>query len=518
MSRPAYFVAPWDLNRDLACVPDDPAAGTVVLVESVAKGSALPYHKHKLVLVLSAMQHFVAGLRAAGYTVDLINAPTYVDGICQHLRAHQSTELRAMRPREWGLAQALERADKDGAFGVPLWLHDDGGVGGHFLLPRDAFGDWARGRKQIRMDQFYRWMRKQTGWLMDDKRPVGGRWSFDSENRKPAKNARPPDPVGEAPDAITQAVMQRVAKWSGHWGSVDGFDWLVDRAGALRALDAFLDQRAHHFGDYQDAMLHGRPFMWHARLSAAMNLSLLHPREVIEAALDRYDRGLMPLNACEGFLRQILGWREFIRGAYWHLMPDLRTANLLGAHRPLPDFFWQPERTAMRCVRDSVQSVLTHGYAHHIQRLMVLGNFALLAGLAPLDVSHWFWAGFVDAYEWVELPNVHNMALFADDSLTTKPYAASASYINKMSDYCRACTYRHTQRTGADACPFNHLFWSFMDRHRERLSQNPRVAVLYRTWDRWDPAERDAIRAQSAAFLAGLTPVAHGWRFHDDQC
>lgn len=518
MSRPAFFVAPWDLNRALACVPDDPAAGTVVLVESVAKGSALPYHRKKLVLVLSAMHHFAAELRADGYDVTIVNAPTYVEGIRRHVEARGASEVRCMWPREWGLQTALQRADAAGTFGVPLWLHDDGGEGGHFLLPRAAFAEWVEGRKTIRMDHFYRWMRKRTGWLMDGKQPVGGKWSYDSENRKPASDAVPPEPVGEPPDEITREIMARVADWPGHWGSVDGFDWPVDRAGALRALDAFFDARARQFGDYQDAMLHGRPFMWHARLSAAMNLGLLHPREIVEAALDRYDAGQMPLNAAEGFVRQIIGWREFIRGAYWHLMPGLRAANQLGADRPLPDFYWDPGKTDMRCMQDSVQAVLDHGYAHHIQRLMVLGNFALVAGLRPIDVSHWFWAGFVDAYEWVELPNVHNMALFADGTLTTKPYAASASYIHKMSDYCGDCAYRHQDRVGERACPFNHLFWTFMDRNRARLSENPRLGMLYRTWDRWDASHQDAIRAASARFLGGLTPAAHDWSFDDDAC
>ena len=518
MGKPVYFVAPWDLNRDLACVPDDPAAGTVLLIESVAKGGALPYHKKKLVLVLSAMHHFAAELRAAGYDVHLINAPTYVEGICRHITDHGSTEVRAMWPREMGLQTALQEADATGTFGVPLWLHDDGGDGGHFLLTRGEFAGWVEGRKTIRMDHFYRWMRKRTGLLMDGKSPVGGKWSYDSENRKPAANARPPDPVIEAPDALTRSIMDRVAQWPGHWGEVDGFDWPVDRAGALRALDAFLDERAAQFGDYQDAMLHGRPFMWHARLSAAMNLSLLHPREVVEAALARYDAGAMPLNAAEGFIRQVIGWREFIRGAYWHLMPDLRDANLLNATRPLPEFYWDPAKTDMRCMQDSITAVQTHGYAHHIQRLMVLGNFALLAGIRPIAVSHWFWAGFVDAYEWVELPNVHNMALYAEGSLTTKPYAASASYINKMSDHCGDCVYRHTQRTGERACPFNHLFWTFMARNRQRLEANPRLGMLYRTWDRWDDAERSAILAASTAFLDGLTPAEHDWSFDDDAC
>ncbi len=518
MGKPAYFVGPWDLNRQLACVPDSPQQGTVVMVESVAKGSALPYHRKKLVLILSAMHHFAQELRQDGYDVTIVNAPSYAQGIAQHVAERQSTAVIALKPREWGLQNALQEADKACTLGAPLEIYDDGGPGGHFLLTRQAFADWAKGRKSLRMDTFYRWMRKRTGWLMEEGKPVGGRWSYDSENRKTPKGLQPPSISGHKPDALTQSIIERVEKWPNHWGSAVGFDWPVTRQEALRELNAFLDHRAENFGDYQDAMLHGQPWMWHARLSTAMNISRISPLEIVEAALERYQDGQMPLAAAEGFVRQIIGWREFMRGAYWHLMPGLRGANLLDAQHPLPDFFWNPEKTDMRCMNDSITSVKEHGYAHHIQRLMVLGNFALLAGLRPIEVSHWFWAGFVDAYEWVELPNVHNMALFADDSLTTKPYAASASYINKMSDYCKGCRYQHTKRIGPKACPFNHLFWTFMVRHRERLKSNYRLAALYKTWDRWDQEHQQAIQNASKNFLDGLSPAQHGWSFDDDAC
>ena len=400
-------------------------------------------------------------------------------------------------------------------WGVPLTLHDDGGEGGHFLLSRADALAWAAEQKPAknatqvwRQDRFYAFMRKRTGWLMEEGKPAGGKYSFDADNRKPAKGERPPAAHRFEPDAITREVMERVRDWPGLWGDVEGFAWPVTRAQALEALRHFLDARAEGFGPYQDAMLEGEPFMWHALLSTAMNLSLLHPREVCEAALEAHAEGRMPLGSCEGFLRQVMGWREFMRLVYLARGAEaMRSANTLGATRRLPINYREPEKNEQRCVREAVTTVRDEGYAHHIQRLMVLGNFALLAGIAPLELSHWFWAAFVDAYEWVELPNVHGMALYADDTFTTKPYAASASYIHKMSDHCRGCAYDHKARVGEDACPCNALFWAFMEEHRDRLSRNFRIRGLFRTWDRWDEAQRAAIRDRAASFLTSLEPA-----------
>ena len=516
--RPAYFVGPWDLHRDLACVPDSPKDGSVVLVESMAKSRALPYHRKKIVLVLSAMRHFAEELRAEGYDVSIVRAGTYVEGIARHIRASGANALVAMMPREQGLQQALLAAKTNDTFGVPVQLHDDGGEGGHFLLSRDEVSAWMRDRKVIRMHHFYAWMRKQTGYLMEDGKPAGGKFSFDADNRKPPSDARPESALGHAPDAMTREVMDEVATWDGFFGEVDGFDWPVTRAAALRELDDFFVTRAERFGPFQDAMIVDQPFLWHTRIAAAMNLSLLSPHEVCERVVRAHRQGAMPLSSAEGLLRQVLGWREFIRGVYWHRMPDMRTANLLQAKRPLPQLYWEPDKTDLRCLKQSAGQVRDTGYAHHIQRLMVLGNFALLVGVEPIELSHWFWAAFVDAYEWVQLPNVHGMALFADDTFTTKPYAASGSYIDKMSDYCKGCRYNVKKRTGDDACPFNSLFWRFMAQHRERLEANPRLRMLYRTWDKFGVAEQHAIRARAETFLETLEPATHAWTFADDQC
>jgi deoxyribodipyrimidine photolyase-related protein len=517
MTRPAFFVGPCDLDRRLACVPRHPDEGTIVLVESIAKGGALPWHRKKLVLVLSAMRHFAEGLRADGFDVEIRRAPTYAEGIRRHVAERGSSHVIAMVPRDHGLERSLRDAD----VGAPLVLRDDGGPGGHFLLTRADFAGWAAGRETLRMDTFYRWMRRRLGVLLEGGKPVGGKWSFDADNRKPAKGARPPALPTFPPDAITLQVMTEVDGWAKGWGATAGFGWPVTRGQALHALERFIAERLPSFGDFQDALVEGEPFLWHACLAPALNLGLLHPRDLLDAAVRALAQGHAPLNAVEGFVRQVIGWREFIRGVYHHRMPGLRTANRFGADRPLPDLYWDPERTDMACVADAVRNVRDHGYAHHIQRLMVLGNLGLLLGVRPDDLSHWFWAGFVDAHEWVELPNVVGMALAADPTFTTKPYAASGAYIHKMSDHCRGCPYNVKKRVGEDACPFNALFWDFMARHRDDLGRNPRLGMLLRTWDRWSEAERDAIRDRAAAVAhamqpAAADPVFGAWTFDDD--
>ena len=507
-----WFIGPWDLDRRLACVPDRPSDGTVLFVESLAKGRALPWHRKKLVLVLAAQRHFAAALRADGYDVVVRRAATWIDGIRAHVAEAGATRVVAQAPREWAFDRALRSAD----LGAPLTLHEDGGPGGHFLLTRAEFAAWAQGRSQLRMDVFYRWMRRRTGLLMDGKKPVGGRWSFDADNRKKVKSERPPPLPTFPPDALTREVMAEVADAPGLFGSVQGFGWPVTRAQALEALDRFVSERLPLYGDFQDAMVEGQPFLWHACLAPAMNLGLLSPGDVVSAVVEAGEAGLAPLNAVEGFVRQVIGWREFIRGVYWERMPDLRLANRFDAQRPLPDFFWDSTKTDLACVQDAVAGVEEHGYAHHIQRLMVLGNLALLAGLRPIEVSDWFWAAFVDAAEWVQLPNVHGMALAADDTFTTKPYAASGAYIKRMGDACKGCAHDVRKRHGPDACPFNPLFWDFMVRHRDALAGNPRLGVLYKSWDRWDEDEQEAIRASAARFLDGLRAADTGWEVHRD--
>jgi deoxyribodipyrimidine photolyase-related protein len=532
---PAYFVGPWDLHRGYPCVPPSPDAGTVVLVESEAKGAALPWHAKKLVLVLSAMRHFAAELERDGFDVTVLRAPDYLEGIRRHVQDRRSSEVHAMRPREHAIDRRFVRAAEETSLGVPLHLHDDGGPGRAFLLTRDEAAAWCDAQKaprgelqRFRQDRLYQHVRRKTGWLMEKGKPVGGKWSFDADNRKVPKGTRPPKRLRFPPDAITERAMRRVARdfstrsagsaadFPRAWGSVDGFDWPVTRDDARRALDHFVEAAAKDFGPYQDAMLEGEPWMWHALLSVPLNLGLLTPHELGEAAVEAYARDAMPLASAEGFVRQVAGWREHVRAVYLARMPEMRTANELGAKRRLPLFYWEPERTEMRCVRAAVSQVRDTGYAHHIQRLMVLGNLGLIYGVEPLELSHWFWAGFVDAYEWVELPNVHGMALYADPTFTTKPYAASGAYVQRMSDHCGRCAFDPKERVGDDACPFNALFWDFMVTHRARLERNPRVRALFTTWDRWDESHRAAIHDRAEALRDAWEPSETYGDFADD--
>jgi deoxyribodipyrimidine photolyase-related protein len=341
---------------------------------------------------------------------------------------------------------------------------------------------------------------------MDGPEPAGGRWNFDHDNRKrlPAGLAPPARPRPE-PDPVTREVMDLVARrFPDHFGDLEPFAWPVTRARALEALRHFVDDCLPRFGDYQDAMSRGEPFLFHALLAPALNIGLLTPEEACRAAEDAWREGRAPLNAVEGFIRQILGWREYVRGLYWLYMPDYADTNELEATRDLPAFYWTGE-TDMACLRACVSDTRRHAYAHHIQRLMVLGNFALLAGVAPRQIEEWFLMVYADAFEWVELPNVHGMATFADGGLMgSKPYAASGAYIDRMSDYCGGCRYDVSAKGGEGACPFNPLYWDFLMRNEERLARNPRLAMPYRTLARMSPARRAEIRADAARFLASL--------------
>jgi deoxyribodipyrimidine photolyase-related protein len=529
VSRPTWFIGPWELSAATAHLPASPREGRVLLIESTGKGSALPYHRWKLVLVLSALRHLVAELRAAGYEVDHRVAPSYAGGIEAHIAEFRPSEVLVQEPAEWGVARSIGAlADR----GLVRLLPDR-----RFLTSRAEFGEWARGRKLFRMEDFYRWQRKRLGILMDRAgKPAGGQWNLDRENRRSAtalaKHGIPSPPAGFTPDEITGKVMRLVGgkpgagtphqsamDFSAHWGSVDGFDLPVTRTQALEALADFLRHRLADFGPYEDAMLRGETYLYHSRLSAAMNVGLLHPEEIVRAALAAAGRSAVPLASIEGFVRQIIGWREYVNGIYWLRMPGYRAENYFGFRRPLPQLYWEPERTDLACLQDSVRMVRDTGYAHHIHRLMVLSNFANLTGVDPLRLSEWFWAGFADAMEWVELPNVVGMATFADGGLlASKPYVSSAAYINRMSNYCGGCRYDPQQRTGPDACPFNYLYWSFLDDIRQgKLDVGQRMALVLKGVERLKPAELRAMRAERERFLASLAPDETGWAFHHDQ-
>jgi deoxyribodipyrimidine photolyase-related protein len=492
----------------------DPLQDKVLMIEAGGEASAVWSHKARITLFLSAMRHFANAIAERGWPLDyvMLNDPVDQDfgsRLQAAIARHQPQAVKVVEPGEWRMRDLIEKTCQ--AAGVPLMLLDDT----HFLCSRHEFADWARGKKELRMEFFYRVMRKKYAVLMDGKEPTGGAWNFDAENRsaypKRGKQIGPgliPPPAGFAPDAVTQQVMDLVqTHFADHPGELKSFAWPVTREQALQALTVFIETRLPQFGVYQDAMWTNTPFGWHALLSAALNLHLLDPREVIEQAEQAYRSGRVPLESVEGFIRQVLGWREFIRGMYWLDMPGMKLANHYGHERALPRWFWTGE-TQMACLRDSIGQTLQHGYAHHIQRLMVMGNFALLAELSPQQVGDWYLAVYVDAVEWVELPNTAGMALHACGSrFTSKPYVSSGAYINRQSNYCSGCRYDPAVRTGETACPFTTLYWHFLDRHAATLSANPRTALMTKNLEKLPETERAAIREWASVILSELETI-----------
>ncbi len=486
----------------------DPARDRVLMIEAEGEATGVWSHKARIALFLAAMRHFRQALAVRGWPCDyraLDDAPAPGEAdpprdlaarLAQALAEHRPQVLVACEPGEWRLLQALQ--DTAAAAGVPLEVRPDT----HFLCTREAFARWAGSRRELRMEFFYREMRRQHAVLMEGDQPAGGQWNFDVENRKGFPAAGPgliPPPLRFEPDALTREVLALVARrFPDHPGSLDDFAWPVTREEALQLLHDFIEARLPSFGPFQDAMWTDLPWGWHALIASSLNLHLIHPREVVDAAEAAWRAHGLPLASVEGFIRQVLGWREFIRGIYWLDMPGLREANFYGHQRPLPAWYWTGD-TRMACMREVVGQTLRHGYAHHIQRLMVTGQFALLAGILPQAVADWYLAMYVDAVEWVELPNVAGMALFANGGrFTSKPYIASGQYISRMSNYCKGCAYRPEQRHGEGACPVTTFYWAFLDRHEAALARSPRTALMVRNLSRVEPAEREAIRAHAA--------------------
>lgn len=478
----------------------------VVMFELSDEAQYVRHHKQKIALILSAMRHFAGELRDRGIAVDYVtlddavNSHSFTTELARAITRHTAQSVVVTEPGEYRVLQMMQ--GWQAAFGIPVQILPDE----RFFCSLTDFATLANARKAERMEFFYREMRRRTGILMNGGDPVGGQWNFDSDNRKPLpKGTRLPERLRFVPDAITEKVLDLVAhRFPDHFGDLTPFGWPVTRAQALEALDHFISVALPNFGDVQDAMKTGEDFLYHSLLSPALNCGLLTPREVCAAAENAFHAGGAPLNAVEGFIRQVLGWREFVRGLYWHLMPDYAATNALEATRPLPDLYWTGE-TKMRCMGEVVSTTRRTGYAHHIQRLMITGNFALLAGLAPAEVEEWYLAVYVDAFEWVELPNTHGMVLHADGGrIGSKPYAASGAYINRMSDYCKGCAYDPKERLGAKACPFNYLYWDFIDRHEDRFARNARMAMPVRTLRAMDPDRRATIRSDAKAFLDAL--------------
>lgn len=495
MNRPELILILGDqLSSDISSLANaDPATSIILMAEVAAEADYVWHHRKKLVFVFSAMRHHAAALRAAGWTVDYVQLddPANSGGlggeVARAVQRHKPERLIVTEAGEWRLRRDM--ADWEAALGVPVDIRADV----RFLCSEAEFAAWAEGRKALRMEYFYRDMRRRTGLLMDGDAPAGGQWNFDADNRKPAqRDLMMPRPRRSAVDAITADVLALVAaRFPDRFGSLDDFWFAVTRQAAEAQFDDFVAQALPRFGDYQDAMLTGEPFLYHSVIAQYLNIGLLDPLTICRTVERAWRAGDVPLNAAEGFIRQIIGWREYVRGIYWREGPDYARRNALDAVRPLPEFYWSAA-TDMACMRDSIEQTRSHAYAHHIQRLMVTGNFALLAGVDPHALHLWYLAVYADAYEWVEAPNTIGMSQFADGGLlASKPYAASGAYIDRMSDYCGACRYNVKAKSGVEACPFNRLYWPFLIRHADRLARNPRMAPMYRTLGKWG-AERQA--------------------------
>ena len=496
------------LSPDLSSLRDaEKGADLILIAEVMEEATYVRHHKKKIAFLFAAMRHFAEELRSAGYQVryvrleDRDNQGSLRAEVARALEeAPDLDSVVVTKPGEWRLLQDMETWGD--LLPVPVELREDT----RFVVSLKEFEAWAKGRKQLRMEYFYREVRRKTGLLMDGEEPAGGQWNYDSENRKrlPKSKSTPHRFLPEV-DALTREVMALIeARFADHFGDLEPWVFATSRAGAEEARDHFLSEILPGFGDWQDAMAQGEPWMWHSLLSAYINCGLLDPLDVCRRAEAEWKAGRAPLNAVEGFIRQIIGWREYVRGIYWLKMPGYAQMNALDAHRPLPEFFWTGD-TPMNCMAEAIGQTKRYAYAHHIQRLMITGNFALLAGLSPAEVNEWYLLVYADAYEWVELPNTHGMALHADGGLmASKPYAASGNYISKMSDYCDRCAYDVKRRTGEKACPFNFLYWDFIDRHEAQFRNNPRMAVICKSLNRMSVSEREAIRAEAAEFLGEI--------------
>jgi deoxyribodipyrimidine photolyase-related protein len=501
------FVLGDQLTRSVAALADiDAKRDVVLMVEVWGEATYVRHHKQKIAFLFSAMRHFAEELRAEGLNVDYVklddpgNTGSFTGELTRAVARHGATRVIVTEPGEWRVLTAMR--GWEAALRLPVEIREDR----RFFADHARFHAYARGRKTLRMEYFYREMRREHGYLMDGKEPAGGQFNFDHDNRKPLPVDRSvPRRTRFPPDATTRAVLALVAERFGdHFGDLEPFGWAVTRTDALAALDDFLTSCLRHFGDYQDAMSTGEPFLYHSMISPYLNAGLLTAREVCDKAEAAWRAGVAPLNAVEGFIRQVLGWREYVRGIYWLKMPEYEVSNALQAARDLPWLYWTGE-TDMRCMSEAIGATKRHAYAHHIQRLMVTGNFALLAGIEPRQVEEWYLVVYADAYQWVELPNVHGMVLFADGGLlASKPYAASGAYIDRMSNHCERCNYDPKLKSGPGACPFNPLYWNFLIENEARLASNPRMAMPYRTLARFSAERRAEIVREATTFLASL--------------
>jgi len=496
------------LSESLASLREVDAKQDLILIcEVMQEATYVKHHKKKIAFLFSAMRHFGEELRERGLRVryvkldDAENTGSLEGEVGRAVRELEPERLVLTEPGEYRVLEMFRGWERK--FGLPVEILGDS----RFLCSISAFRKWAHGKKQLRMEFFYREMRKRYDLLMEpDGKPVGGEWNYDKQNRKPPRaGMHSPNRIGHARSGITTEVLALVERRFGdHFGVLEPFQFAVTRDEALKEMRHFIAKLLPAFGDYQDAMVMGEAYLYHSLLSCYLNAGLLLPLEVCESAQAAYRLGEAPLNAVEGFIRQILGWREFVRGIYWTHMPSYAELNFFEAKRPLPEFYWSG-KTRMVCLAEAVKHTQQHAYSHHIQRLMVTGNFALLAGLDPAEVCEWYLLVYADAYEWVELPNTLGMALFGDGGIMgSKPYAASGKYIHRMSNYCQQCSYDPGVTVGEGACPFNSLYWDFMARNEGKLRGNQRMPYVFSTWEKMGPGQQKAIRERAETVLENM--------------
>ena len=495
------------LSHGITSLSDVMPGDVIVICEVMEAFTNVPHHPKKIAFLLAAMRHFAAELAELGHSIyhvkltDAANTGSLTGEVTRAVASLGLTHVVVTQPSEYRLKSMI--AAWPPVLGITLEMRDDQ----RFFCSSKFFNRWILAKKQPRMEYFYREMRKKHRILLEeDGSPSGGQWNYDKDNRKPpVKGLTSPRRISHKKSPILIEVLQQVSEhFSEHFGTLEPFHYALTRQQALLELDDFIERILPHFGDYQDAMVHGEAYLNHSLLSTYLNVGLLLPQEICQKAELRYRMGMAPLHAVEGFIRQILGWREYVRGMYWHHMPNYSELNDLDANTPLPAFYWG-KTTTMACVAEVVAQTKQHAYSHHIQRFMVTGNFALLAGLDVKQVQAWYLAVYSDAFEWVEMPNTLGMALFGDGGIVgSKPYAASGRYIHKMSNFCNQCVYAPSELLGERACPFNALYWDFFARHREKLEFNPRLTFVYSTWNKFSVLKQEAIRAKAASILNQL--------------
>ncbi|OJX12781.1 MAG: cryptochrome/photolyase family protein [Caedibacter sp. 37-49] len=495
------------LSSSLSSLKDVTRDDVILMCELMEEATYVRNHPKKIAFIFSAMRHFAEELKVKGYRVryitldDPLNTGNLEKEICRVIRETNLKQVIVTEPSDYRLLNTLEFLRTD--LGIPINILPDT----RFLCTKEEFKKWAGHRRQLRMEYFYRDMRKKYELLIEqDGEPTGGRWNFDKENRKsPPRGLSSPKRISHLKDHITWEVLSLVKNnFSHHFGTLEPFHYAVTRQQALIELAHFIGELLPYFGDYQDVMVAGEAYLYHSMISSYLNAGLLLPLEICQMAEEAYRAGKAPLNAVEGFIRQILGWREYVRGIYWMHMPQYGEMNYFNTKEPLPDFYWTAN-TKMFCISEAVKHTRDHAYSHHIQRLMITGNFALLAGLDVKQVQEWYLAVYSDAYEWVEMPNTLGMALFGDGGIMgSKPYAASGKYINKMSNFCDHCSYNPNETTTLNACPFNSLYWDFMARNKVKLNKNQRLNYVYATWDKFDQQKQNAMCEKAANIIKDM--------------